>query len=82
MYKSITGTINKYSSIITNKSFAGKYVIFDKMFWGNSVPIISMLPTAKGVIPLNLGYLTVLIMNNDTTVIITNSRPALKNPER
>jgi hypothetical protein len=41
-----------------------------------------MLPTANVVMPLNLGYLTVLIMNKDTTVIITNAKPALKNPER
>jgi len=44
------------------------------MFWGNRVVIISMLPTVSVFIPLNLGYLIVLIMNKETTAIITSAR--------
>jgi len=62
VYKFIKGTVNKYINELTNKSFAGRFAIADKMCCGKSVEIINTLPARTILVPLNFGYEIVLTL--------------------
>lgn len=65
-----------------NKSFAGRYPIDDKMFWGKIVPMIKTLPPIINIIPLNLGYSMVLIISTAITAMMISARSIRNMPER